>query len=90
MSRSVDGAGILEPILTIVESKLEGAKVVARATDMMNGQPGSTIAAREETIAKRRDALVKLVELHIKATELLRKRSGRPPHPMLRTSSQRA
>jgi NitT/TauT family transport system substrate-binding protein len=72
LSRSVDAAGILEPILTIVESKLEGAKVVARATDMMNGQPGSTIAARENIIAEQRAALVKLVELHIKATELLK------------------
>ena len=71
LSRSVDAAGILEPILTIVESKLEGSKVVARATDMMNGQPGSTIAAREHVIAAHRDALVKLVELHIKATKLL-------------------
>jgi NitT/TauT family transport system substrate-binding protein len=73
LSRSVDAAGILEPILTIVESKLDGAKVVARATEMMNGQPGSTIAARENVIAEHRDALVKLVELHIKATELLMK-----------------
>jgi NitT/TauT family transport system substrate-binding protein len=73
LTRSVDAAGILEPILTIVESKLKGSKVVARATDMMNGQPGSTIAAREHIIAKHRDALVKLVELHIKATELLQK-----------------
>ena len=72
LSRSVDAAGILEPILTIVESKLKGAKVVARARDMMNGQPGSTIAARESVIAKHRDALVKLVELHIRATELLK------------------
>lgn len=72
LSRSVDAAGILEPILTIVESKLEDAKVVARATDMMNGQPGSTIAARENTIAEHRDALVKLVELHIRATDLLK------------------
>ena len=71
LSRSVDAAGILEPILTIVESKLEGSKVVARATDMMNGQPGSTIAAREHVIAANRDALVKLVELHIRATKLL-------------------
>jgi len=71
LSRSVDAAGILEPILTIVESKLKGAKVIARATDMMNGQPGSTIAAREHVIAEHRDALVKLVELHIKATKLL-------------------
>jgi NitT/TauT family transport system substrate-binding protein len=72
LSRSVDAAGILEPILTIVESKLEGSKVVARASDMMDGQPGSTIAARENIIAEQRDALVKLVELHIKATELLK------------------
>jgi len=71
LSRSVDAAGILEPILTIVESKLEGSKVVARATDMMNGQPGSTIAAREHVIAAHRDTLVKLVELHIRATKLL-------------------
>lgn len=72
LSRSVDAAGILEPILTIVESKLDDAKVVARASDMMNGQPGSTIAAREGVIAEHREALVKLVELHIRATELLK------------------
>lgn len=71
LSRSVDAAGILEPILTIVESKLKGSKVVARATDMMDGQPGSTIAARENVIAEHRDVLVKYVELHIRATKLL-------------------
>ena len=37
----------------------------------MSGQPGSTIAAREHVIAANRDALVKLVELHIRATKLL-------------------
>jgi NitT/TauT family transport system substrate-binding protein len=71
LTRSVDAAGILEPIVTIVESKLSDAKVVARATDMMDGQPGSTIAARESVIAEHRDAIVKLVELHIRATKLL-------------------
>ena len=71
LSRSVDAAGILEPILTIVESKLKGAKVIARADQMMPGQPGSTIAARERVIAKHRDALVTLVALHIRATKLL-------------------
>lgn len=71
LSRSVDAAGILEPILTIVESKLPDAKVVVRADEMMPGQPGSTIAARENVIAKHRDVLVKYMELHIKATELL-------------------
>ena len=71
LSRSVDAAGILEPILTIVESKLPDAKVVVRANEMMPGQPGSTIAARENIIAEHRDALVKYMELHIKATKLL-------------------
>jgi NitT/TauT family transport system substrate-binding protein len=71
LSRSVDAAGILEPILTIVESKLADAKVVVRANEMMPGQPGSTIAARENIIAEHRDALVKYMELHIKATKLL-------------------
>jgi NitT/TauT family transport system substrate-binding protein len=71
LSRSVDAAGILEPILTIVESKLKDAKVVVRANEMMPGQPGSTIAARENIIAEHRDALVKYMELHIKATKLL-------------------
>jgi NitT/TauT family transport system substrate-binding protein len=63
LSRSVDAAGILEPILTIVESKLADAKVVVRANEMMPGQPGSTIAARENIIAEHRDALVKYMEL---------------------------
>ena len=71
LSRAVDAAGILEPIVTIVESKLKGAKVIARASDMMDGQPGSTIAAREHVIAEKRDTLVKFIELHIRATELL-------------------
>lgn len=71
LSRSVDAAGILEPILTIVESKLSDAKVVARADKMMPNQPGSTIAVRENVLAENRDAIVKLIELHIKATELL-------------------
>jgi NitT/TauT family transport system substrate-binding protein len=63
LSRSVDAAGILEPILTIVESKLKGSKVVARANAMMPNQPGSTIAVRDEVLAKHRDAIVKFVKL---------------------------
>ena len=71
LSRSVDAAGILEPILTIVQEKLNDAKVIAGAKDMMPGQPGSTIAARERIINEHRDALIKFVALHIKATNLL-------------------
>ena len=72
LTRSVDAAGILEPILTIVEEKLEGSKVVVRADEMMKGQPGSTIAVRERTLASHRDDIVKFVQLHIRATKLLK------------------
>jgi NitT/TauT family transport system substrate-binding protein len=72
LSRSVDAAGILEPILTIVEEKLKDAKVVVRADEMMKGQPGSTIAVRERILAEHRAAIVTFVELHIKATKLLK------------------
>ena len=70
-SRSVDAAGILEPVLSIVESKLKDAKVVARSMQMMPGHPGSTIAVREPVIKNNRDAIVKYIQLHIKATKLL-------------------
>lgn len=72
LSRSVDAAGILEPVLSIVETKLKDAKVVARSMQMMPGHPGSTIAVREPVIEKHRAAIVKYVELHVKATKLLK------------------
>lgn len=71
LSRSVDAAGILEPILTIVETKLPDAKIVVRANGMMPKQPGSTLAVRENVLKQHRGAIVKLMELHIKATKLL-------------------
>lgn len=72
LSRSVDAAGILEPVLSIVETKLKDAKVVARSMEMMPGHPGSTIAVREPVIKEHRDAIVKYIQLHIKATKLLK------------------
>lgn len=71
LSRSVDAAGILEPILTIVQTKLSDAKIVVRASGMMPKQPGSTLAVRENILKEHRAAIVKLMELHIKATKLL-------------------
>ena len=71
LTRSVDAAGILEPIVSIVEAKLKGSRVIVRADKMMPGHPGSTIAVRDRVLAKNRDAIVKYIELHIKATDLL-------------------
>lgn len=71
LAGAVDGASILEPILTTVQDRVEGAHVVARAEDMLPGQPGAVVAARESVIAEQRDALVTLLSLHHRATELL-------------------
>ena len=46
LSGSVDGVSILEPILTIVEERNPGMRVVARADELFPGQPGAVIADR--------------------------------------------
>jgi NitT/TauT family transport system substrate-binding protein len=71
LSGSVDAAAILEPILTIVSEKLEGAKVLVRANEMFPGQPGAVLAVREELIDEYPEVVEKLVDLHIRATDYL-------------------
>jgi NitT/TauT family transport system substrate-binding protein len=71
LAGAVDGASILEPILTTVQERVDGARVVARADAMLPGQPGAVLAAREAAIREHRDALVDLLRLHIRATEQL-------------------
>jgi NitT/TauT family transport system substrate-binding protein len=71
LARAVDGASILEPILTTVRDRLPGARVVARAPEMLPGQPGAVLAAREQVLADHPDALQRLVELHVRATTML-------------------
>ena len=58
--------------LKIVAAKLKGSKVVARSNTMMPNHPGSTIAVREPVIKKHRAAIVKYIQLHIRATKLLK------------------
>jgi NitT/TauT family transport system substrate-binding protein len=80
LTRSVDAASILEPVITIVSEKLPDVKVVATGRDMLPGQPGAIVAVRESFLAEHRDAVEKLVALHIRATELIEKdpqRAGR-------------
>lgn len=71
LTHAVDGASILEPIVTIVESQVAGAKVIVGGKDMFPDAPGAVVAVRESALATKRDAIQKLVALHIRATDLL-------------------
>jgi NitT/TauT family transport system substrate-binding protein len=71
LTHAIDGASILEPIVSIVESQVPGAKVIVGGRDMFPDNPGAVVAVRESALAAKRDAIQKLVALHIRATDLL-------------------
>lgn len=71
LSRSVDGASILEPIITIIKERLPDAEVIATGGDMLPKQPGAIVAVREKALADHPEAIKKLVELHKRATDLI-------------------
>lgn len=77
MSGAVDGAAILEPAVTIVTSKKEGALVVAKGSQMFPRQPGAVLAVRERFISKHPDLVQAMVAAHALATQLLRKDSAK-------------
>ncbi|WP_247887128.1 ABC transporter substrate-binding protein [Azospirillum sp. SYSU D00513] len=77
LAGAVDGASILEPILTIVRSRLPDARIVAAAGDLFPGQPGAILAVTEQTIARDRDAVTELVRLHVRATRFAREEPDR-------------
>jgi NitT/TauT family transport system substrate-binding protein len=72
LSGSVDAASILEPILTIVEKRLPSAIVIARGSEMLPNQPGAVVAVRGDILDRHPQAIARLVELHVRATELLK------------------
>lgn len=71
LSGAVDGASILEPILTSVTTADRSAKVVLDGADMMPNQPGAILAVRGELIRDNPQAVHQLVELHNRATDFL-------------------
>ncbi len=71
LAKSVDAASILEPILTIIGEKLPDARIAVTGGEMLPKQPGAVLAIRENAIAAHRDAVTKLVELHVRATQLI-------------------
>src|SRR4051794_37124165 len=72
LAGAVEGASILEPILTIVQERDPTARIIASPNTMLPRQPGAVLAVRETVIAEHRDAIAKLVELHVRATDFAR------------------
>ncbi len=68
LTGAIDGASILEPILTLVKSRLPEAAIIAKAGSMFPKQPGAVLAVTEDAIARDREAVAELVKLHIRAT----------------------
>ena len=68
LTGAIDGASILEPILTLVQSRLPDAAIIAKAGTMFPKQPGAVLAVTEDAIANNRAAVADLVKLHIRAT----------------------
>lgn len=71
LSGAVEGASILEPILTIVRERMPTARIIAPGDEMLPNQPGAILAVRERALAAHPDAIAKLVELHVRATDLI-------------------
>ncbi len=71
LTNAVDGAAILEPVLTIVKERAPDAQIIVQGAEMFPNQPGAVVAVREGVIAEHPEAILKLVELHVRATDLL-------------------
>ena len=70
---AVDGASIMEPILTIVEQRVPGTRILVGGDQMFPNLPGAVVAVSKNALTHKRAAIVSLLKLHIRATQLLRK-----------------
>jgi NitT/TauT family transport system substrate-binding protein len=72
MTEAVDGAAILEPVVSIIGDKKDDAKVVASGSGMFPHQPGAVLVVRESLINQNPELVKALVKAHIAATKQLR------------------
>lgn len=81
LTGAVDGAAILEPIVTTTLNRIPDATVVAKGNAMFPRQPGAILAVREALIAEHPDLVRGLVAAHKRATDRLNTDpSGTAPH----------
>lgn len=72
LTGAVDGAAILEPIISTVMSRQPDARIVASGSSMFPNQPGAVLVVREKLIKQDPAYVRQLVAAHVQATELLR------------------
>jgi NitT/TauT family transport system substrate-binding protein len=72
MTAAVDGAAILEPIVSIVLDRNSEAQVIVSGSGMFPNQPGAVLVVRESLIAERPELVKALVKAHIESTKQLR------------------
>ncbi|GAB3482921.1 ABC transporter substrate-binding protein [Marinomonas epiphytica] len=72
MTEAVDGAAILEPVVSIIKNRKSEANVVVSGSEMFPNQPGAVLVVRESLISEQPELVSTLVKAHIDATELLR------------------
>ena len=81
LSGAVDAAVVREPTLTLIRDRDRKAKLVAAGGQLFPNQPGSVLAALATSDAAKRDAMLRFVRLHVRATEMLQKEPKRAaPH----------
>lgn len=71
LTNAVDGAAILEPIISMVKKRQPEARVAASGGAMFSNQPGAVMAIRKSFIKAHPRVVARLVAEHIKATRAL-------------------
>jgi len=71
LTGAVDGAAILEPVVSIAQKQRPEARVVASGAQMFKNQPGAVLAVRTAYIKAHPEIVEKLVAAHVKATQAL-------------------
>lgn len=71
LTRAVDGAAILEPVLSIVAQRDPKARVIATGGEMFKNQPGAVVAVRAAYLKAHPDQVKALVKAHQAATDAL-------------------
>lgn len=72
LTGAIDGAAILEPVVSTVIARAPQARVVASGSELFPKQPGAILAVRGATIAEHPETVQALVAAHVRATTMLR------------------
>ena len=69
LTGAVDGAAILEPVVSAVTTKIADARVFAAGSELFKDQPGAVLVLRVSLLAENPEWARKWVAEHVKATQ---------------------